>query len=106
MGCKEGKRRETACGVVGFNRNILGCKEILLQKVCHLSMRFNRNILGCKVYSPRTIEKNIQDLIETYWDVKDDYIIDHDFEGHRFNRNILGCKGKKKAHKTVGSKKI
>ena len=84
----------------------MGCKGVRCDCKAGYAYRFNRNILGCKAKFNFICKLFNIDLIETYWDVKDDYIIDHDFEGHRFNRNILGCKGKKKAHKTVGSKKI
>ena len=89
--------------VLGFNRNILGCKDLINSKVylpyidlietywdvkyflsfgCSTaSFGFNRNILGCKVIMEIALHFNTNDLIETYWDVKRDVEVlsVHDF---------------------------
>ena len=54
-------------------------------------MRFNRNILGCKVNDEEDDILKYDDLIETYWDVKEG-IPRRARATYRFNRNILGCK--------------
>ena len=55
---------------MGFNRNILGCKEKKGTDIQKMEKGFNRNILGCKVS-----HSSLNFPAES-----------------GFNRNILGCK--------------
>ena len=43
---------------MGFNRNIMGCKEIFRQPKQIGLIGFNRNIMGCKVVSSGMIPPN------------------------------------------------
>ena len=48
MGCKVNCLRNNIALQLGFNRNIMGCKELYNRVAKSGRQRFNRNIMGCK----------------------------------------------------------
>ena len=74
-----------------INRNIVECKEQIVDFVLNLFIRINRNIVECKVRYRSASPLAFPVLIETLWNVKIQRNTDF---GRRsgINRNIVECK--------------
>ena len=77
--------------LLGFNRDIVECKDVIDWVAVKLSRRFNRDIVECKELQVAFFQAGIWDLIETLWNVKGTQALPAALES-RFNRDIVECK--------------
>ena len=90
--CKDDPARFYSSDVYRFNRNIVECKDVHDAARGVATRRFNRNIVECKVSICSIVFLLCPDLIETSWNVKlKEWEKKGDVE-YRFNRNIVECK--------------
>ena len=75
-----------------INRNIVECKEQIVDFVLNLFIRINRNIVECKVTFYRNFVLFSVVLIETLWNVKKTMVASSTKIVGCINRNIVECK--------------